>query len=449
MIIFSGKFSSNAYTPESCTVKNTSESSYEKYDNDNNNIGSQILKTNNGSIVLPAKNYIPFSNPLWYTTANIKLYKFGIRILEMNNICYDLQTKKFDIFINRGDSTKTTNTINRFHDFITTNKLYKTIENEIIYNKTKNIWIIHAAYDYQIAHFQEAANNMITIANHPELFPKVDMVLWPTRTNKVYSWIQEYTNLIHELYPSTVPFYRNNDIYRIFGNRFCLEHVDVVHRIMNPLFGNIFADPIEAYYVRVLAYKYIGYDIASKKYTVPYVTIVNRTPRTNLYNRQIRNIDEIMREFNSSFSGLFNCRSELIIMDFLKLQEVVSIMVKTDILVGAVGSGLINSLFMLPFSVVIMFFPTTSQDHYFYNLSYCTDIYILPSYNASLNHYPSPKFDNCNKTINKYGVILNNYTCNHFAYMDDVYISPNILYHLLYIANLYLKQKKYFIQYEF
>ncbi|KAK8812307.1 hypothetical protein WA158_007541 [Blastocystis sp. Blastoise] len=383
-----------------------------------------------------------------YTTANIRFYKFGIRILEMNNICYDLQTKKFDIFINRNYATRTKKIISSFSDFIPTKTLYKTIENVTFFNKTKNIWIIHAAYDNQIAHFQEAANNMITIANHPELFPKVDMVLWPTIKNKTFSWIEEYTNLIHELYPSTVPFYRNNDIYRVFGRYFCLEHVDVVHRVMNPLFGNIFADPIEAYYVRVLAYKYIGYDIASKKYTVPFVSILNRTPRTNLYNRQIRNIDEIMREFDTRFSGSFRCIYKYIIMDFLKLQEVISIMVKTDILVGAVGSGLTNSLFMLPYSVVIMFFPTTSQDYYFYSLSYCTDIYILPSYNASLNHYPSPKFDNCEKTINKYGYIKN-VSCRISTYMDDVYISPNILYHLLCIAELYLKQKKYFIQYDF
>ena len=131
------------------------------------------------------------------------------------------------------------------------------------------------------------------------------------------------------------------------------------------------------------------------------------------------------------------------ILERLKPDEQIQQILQTVILIGALGSGFVNCIFMLPGSVIIVVSPPYIGGSFFHTMSELSRIYYLPIYNFTNSIPPE-----CDEFIDQFGSIVGRYSdrkekCKSLLYKANVYIVPGVLDNYLQLASLHLKNIKY------
>lgn len=119
-------------------------------------------------------------------------------------------------------------------------------------------------------------------------------------------------------------------------------------------YGGIFLSPTEVETVRAAAYKYYHLDPVYHEGKLPRVMLMTRAKVAgNLPGRKIANQNELSLFLRQSKQWLYSEGA----MELLTPEEQAATMLNTDVLIGVLGSGFANVIYMLPGSVAISFSP--------------------------------------------------------------------------------------------
>lgn len=110
-------------------------------------------------------------------------------------------------------------------------------------------------------------------------------------------------------------------------------------------------------------------------------------------------------------------------------------MAETDILVGAHGAGLMNLMFLTPYSVVIDIFEPLYDEKWYNQLSQVTNLFYIPYHNFSAN-YPME----CAESKNMDTILS---PCLQAIKKQNIYVNVHLLRSLLLQARIFLSNKKY------
>lgn len=204
---------------------------------------------------------------------------------------------------------------------------------------------------------------------------------------------------------------------------------------MSYFYGGTFTSMSEADTLRSAAYKY--YDISLPRRTLerPHVLVILREAiHGNLPGRAIENIAEVRSFFNQN-KEQFDFREQK--LELLKPGEQVSIMADTDVFIGALGSGFVNVIYMLPGSVAISFSPPNIGGLFFNTLSEFSRVHFIGVYNSSVP-FPSE----CKNRVNANGESVIR-ACVDRLHASDIYIDLHKLEVLMDAALIHLKSDKY------
>ncbi len=104
------------------------------------------------------------------------------------------------------------------------------------------------------------------------------------------------------------------------------------------------------------------------------------------------------------------------------------------------GSGFINQIFMVPYSVVLSLMPPYKFGQFFQTLSYFTRIHYIPIFNTTA---VIPK--KCQQYYSYIGQVGKNKECHWIMYNTNIYVPPGVLYQYFMISKEYLNKMKYHI----
>lgn len=110
-------------------------------------------------------------------------------------------------------------------------------------------------------------------------------------------------------------------------------------------YGGIFLSPTEVETVRAAAYKYYHLDPVYHEGKLPRVMLMTRAKVAgNLPGRKIANQNELSLFLRQSKQWLYSEGA----MELLTPEEQAATMLNTDVLIGVLGSGFANVIYMLP-----------------------------------------------------------------------------------------------------
>ncbi|CBK21852.2 uncharacterized protein [Blastocystis hominis] len=187
--------------------------------------------------------------------------------------------------------------------------------------------------------------------------------------------------------------------------------------------------------LRSAAYKYYGISLPRHVLTRPRVLVILREAiHGNLPGRAIENIDEVRSFFKQNQEQFELLEQKL---ELLKPSEQVSILANTDIFIGALGSGFVNVVYMLPGSVAISFSPPNIGGLFFNTLSEFARVHYIGVFNSSVPFPPE-----CKNRINANGESVIR-ACVDRLHASDIFIDLRKLEVLMDAAMLHLKSHKY------
>lgn len=111
-----------------------------------------------------------------------------------------------------------------------------------------------------------------------------------------------------------------------------------------------------------------------------------------------------------------------------------------DIFIGPMGSGFINMIFMVPYSVVLSVMPPYKYGQFFQTLSYFTRINYISIFNTTAQIQ-----EQCKNYFSYLGQTVKNWTCHWYIYNSDIYLPPGVIYQHLLISKEYIDKMKYHI----
>ena len=121
----------------------------------------------------------------------------------------------------------------------------------------------------------------------------------------------------------------------------------------------------------------------------------------------------------------------------MKPSEQITTLAKTDIFIGALGSGFANVIYMLPGSVVISYSPPHVGGFFFDTLCEMSRVHYIGVYNSSTSFPPE-----CKNRINANGESTIR-ACLDVLYAGDIFVNIEQLRYLLTSAIIHLKSEKY------
>ncbi|KAK8797084.1 hypothetical protein WA158_004294 [Blastocystis sp. Blastoise] len=359
--------------------------------------------------------------------------QLGIILLEFYNICFDFKSRTITYFI-ENDSEQKLFERNRqkYLTFMTGVSIQteKQFHNQTVFLEHSNaLYLISIAIN-QIAHFTETANILLSINMRFRKFPFTDTVIYEIADHP-NDWIFSYYNLIKSLYPSNITFSNLREATERYGKNKCFKHFYVSNRVVYSSYGGIFSSIRDSDTIRILAYKHIDIDpYTMKRHSKPFITLLNRNIHKRASNnRLIININELEQYFKSNFNNKLRFDYSIVDTEKFTFKEQLQFMVKTDILIGTVGTGFLNSMFMLPYSSIIAVYPPYSDNIFFTASSRTSRIYFIPYYNNTV-HYRNntPEYACVQNILSKFP---NTYDCRRLLYYSDVYVDPFSLFLIL------------------
>ena len=129
-------------------------------------------------------------------------------------------------------------------------------------------------------------------------------------------------------------------------------------------------------------------------------------------------------------------------MELLTPAEQVERMLNTDVLIGVLGSGFANSVFMLPGSVAVSFSPPFVGGFFFSTMAEYSQIRYSPVFNYSI---VPPK--ECNRLLGVYGEMKSDSEyCLSTLYTSDIYFNIGTVSSILRQALIHLRIHKFHTQ---
>ncbi len=124
-------------------------------------------------------------------------------------------------------------------------------------------------------------------------------------------------------------------------------------------------------------------------------------------------------------------------LELMKPSDQIATLAKTDVFIGALGSGFANVIYMLPGSVVISYSPPHVGGFFFDTLCEMSRVHYIGVYNSSTPFPPE-----CKNRINANGESTIR-ACLDVLYAGDIFVNIEQLQYLLTTAIIHLKSDKY------
>lgn len=129
--------------------------------------------------------------------------------------------------------------------------------------------------------------------------------------------------------------------------------------------------------VRSATYRYFNTRISFSSFTIPSVLVILREAvHGNLPGRAISNVDEVRQFFNRNRESYLYMEKKL---ELMKPSDQIATLAKTDVFIGALGSGFANVIYMLPGSVVISYSPPHVGGFFFDTLCEMSRVHYIVS----------------------------------------------------------------------
>lgn len=108
--------------------------------------------------------------------------------------------------------------------------------------------------------------------------------------------------------------------------------------------------------------------------------------------------------------------------------EIVKIVMKCDVILGATGPALTLAVFLPPYSGLVEIFPENYRSNYFNNLAISSHLFYLAHYNFTDKPI---SFSNCSYSIQDEEIWLKEPSCREVLSKTEVYVPPITLWMIL------------------
>lgn len=373
----------------------------------------------------------------------------GVELLSLANICFDVQ-KQLTLVYAESDKYIASKHISESFSSKSWNFQVRT---ETV--PSAGHWVSDDSYimlshsNRNIAHFTEVFNFVYHYLHNRAHYPPLTSIYFlQLRRDKIYPWILSYIDVASSLFPKNLRFRTVflEDLLPLDPNgHICFRHAVAsllcchsqigVGRLMSYFYGGTFTSMSEADTLRSATYKYYGISLPKRSLGRAHVLVILREAiHGNLPGRAIENIDDVrsfFRQNNEQFDFLERK------LELLKPSEQVSVMANTDIFIGALGSGFVNVMYMLPGSVAISFSPPNIGGLFFNTLSEFSRVHYIGVYNSSVPFPPE-----CKNRVNANGESVIR-SCVDRLHASDIFIDMRKLEVLMDAAMIHLKSQKY------
>lgn len=368
----------------------------------------------------------------------------GIDMLNMTNVCLSTYGNTIQLFSPDGSRFNNTNLPSNFPPSWEFSTLSEPFPRKKVSIRSSGVYMMMSHSNRNIAHFMEVFNFVYHFIEHIDEFPWITHVLLPQfSTKQVYTWITSYVSVAQSVFPKDSQFsvLYSEEIKKLSDSKLvCFRQLYGIGRISHIAYGGIFLSQSQLDIMRASTYKFYNVQLSSRSYTLTRVVLIEReNVNGNLPGRAIANIDEVRSFFKSNHHyWLKEARLEL-----MTPQNQIELMSHTDVLLGVLGSGFANVIYMLPHSVSICYSPPNIGGFFFHTLSELANLYYIGVYNSSV---PLPSV--CTNKLVSSGESSSK-LCTDRLYSEDIYMQKGQLNNLLRLATTHVKLYKYRISYEF
>ena len=204
-------------------------------------------------------------------------------------------------------------------------------------------------------------------------------------------------------------------------------------------YGGIFTSPTEVETIRAASYKFYDLDPIRPKGSLPRVMLMTRANVAgNLPGRKIANQKELSLYLRRSREWIYSEDA----MELLEPKAQAQRMLTTDVLLGVLGSGFANAIFMLPGSVIVSFSPPFVGGFFFSTMAEYCQVRYIPVYNYSI--VPP---NECNGLLGPYGEMTGNSEyCLSTLYTADIYFNIGTVSSIMRQALTHIRIHKYHTQ---
>ena len=204
-------------------------------------------------------------------------------------------------------------------------------------------------------------------------------------------------------------------------------------------YGGVFTSPTEVETVRAASYRFYKLDPVRRKGQLPRVMLMTRANVAgNLPGRMIGNKDELTLYLQRGREWIYSEDA----MELLDPRTQAQRMVDTDILLGVLGSGFANAIFMLPGSVIVSFSPPFVGGFFFSTMAEFCQVRYIPVYNYSI--VPP---NECSGLLKEYGEMSGKSEyCLSTLYTATVYFNLGAVSTILRQALTHVRVFKYHTQ---
>ena len=201
-------------------------------------------------------------------------------------------------------------------------------------------------------------------------------------------------------------------------------------------YGGIFLSPTEVETIRAAAYKFYHLDPVHASGPIPHVMLMTRSMVAgNLPGRKIANELEVELYLNSSRRWVYSKDA----MELLEPGAQARVMMNTDVLIGVLGSGFANAIYMLPGSVTVSFSPPFVGGFFFSTMAEYCQIRYIPVFNYSI--IPP---NECTGLLGTYGEMQGKSEyCLSTLYTADIYFNIGTLSSIMQQALIHIRVNKY------
>lgn len=174
-----------------------------------------------------------------------------------------------------------------------------------------------------------------------------------------------------------------------------------------------------------------------KRTTLPAILVMIREMvHGNLPGRAIANVEEVRHFFHTHSHQYIYSEKKL---ELMMPKEQIETLSKTDVFIGALGSGFANVVYMVPGSVAISYSPPHVGGFFFDTLCELSRIHYIGVFNSSAPFPPE-----CKNRINANGESTVR-ACLDILYADNIFMDVEQLESLLTSAKIHLNAFKFFL----
>ncbi|KAK8805431.1 hypothetical protein WA158_002087 [Blastocystis sp. Blastoise] len=341
-------------------------------------------------------------------------------IIEFKNICYSDKEKRYVFFTDKAHYSQIYSFASQqpfTYYQLTSIKNQSITPSSSFYFKTHHNYITLLTRPRNAFHFVESYQHLVRVALFPEQYPKINslyLLNFPVLKN--LHWNNMYLNILMQLFP------------RKLVTQYTYESAQ--HAIYPYLAwkGYIYTSVQEALFTKAYIYKSIGEkSIKLCKKSCKFHLLLA------LRDKQFRNQNggRILMNQNQVQSALYkdsHLDVSTLYLERLSPGKQIKACIYSDIFLGIYGGSFINSFYMLPNSVAILYYEENYLNRWIRRSLELNNIHTISVYNITSK--PCPKkipYD----------------TCETYYHNQNAYININVLLSYLFDAKEYLSLYKY------